>query len=94
MAQIGIAGVSAALPFVTGPSPSEVPSRRVQDQQSSRPVQETEESDDGGGQEGQPIVEENLQTKNLQSQQKVDEEKIEQQGSSEPQPGDQVDIRI
>ena len=94
MAQIGIAGVSAALPFVTGPSPSEVPSRRVQDQQSSRPVQETDESDEGGDQGGQTIVEESPQTKNLRTQQKVEEEKIEQQNSSSPQPGDQVDIRI
>ena len=48
MTQIGLAGVSAVLPFVTGPTPAEGPSRRVQDQQSSRPVRETDEADDGG----------------------------------------------
>ena len=58
MAQIGLAGVGSTLPYVTGPTPSEVPARRVQDQQYSRPVKEAEETDDGGANSGDIILEE------------------------------------
>ena len=96
MGQIGIAGVSAALPFVTGPSPAEVPTRRVQDQQSSRPVRETDEADDSGDQGAQVVLEEETsQSKRASAQQRVSEEEVEPTGSDrEPQPGEQVDIRI
>lgn len=98
MAQIGLAGVSAALPFVTGPTPAEVPSRRVQDQQSSRPVRETDEADDGGDQGSAVIVEEPLQNRRAQSQQPSDEEIARAEAgaddSGESQPGEQLDIII
>ena len=95
MGHIGIAGVSAALPFVTGPSPAEVPTRRVQDQQSSRPVRETDETDDSGDQGAQVVLEEPSQSNRASAQQRASEEEVERTGSDrEPQPGEQVDIRI
>ncbi|MAR79620.1 MAG: hypothetical protein CMM18_05270 [Rhodospirillaceae bacterium] len=91
MTQIGLAGVGSTLPFVTGPTPSEVPSRRVQDQQSSRPIKETDESDDGGQDSGQIITEEDKvvrsEAKNESNQEEIDTDR-------EPQVGDQLDISI
>ncbi len=91
MAQIGLAGVGATLPYVTGPSPSEVPSRRVQDQQSARPVKETEESDDGGSNSGQVVTEDEkilrAEDGNRRAEEEIDADR-------EPQVGDQVDISI
>ena len=57
MAQVGMAGVSAAMAYVTGPTPSEVPSKRIQDQQSSRPVKESEEADQDSDQGADVIFE-------------------------------------
>ncbi len=91
MAQIGLAGVGSTLPFVTGPTPSEVPSRRVQDQQSARPIRETEESDDGGEDSGQVILEEDKVSRS-EAKSNSNEEEIDT--DREPQLGDQVDISI
>ncbi|PPR79446.1 MAG: hypothetical protein CFH01_00425 [Alphaproteobacteria bacterium MarineAlpha2_Bin1] len=91
MAQIGLAGVGATLPYVTGPSPSEVPSRRVQDQQSSRPVKEADESDDGGDNSDQVITEDEkvlrAEDNNSRAEEEIDTDR-------EPQVGDQLDISI
>ena len=91
MAQIGLTGVGATLPYVTGPTPSEVPTRRVQDQQSSRPVKEADESDDGGDNSGQVITEDDrvvrAEDRNSQSEEDLDTDR-------EPQVGDQLDISI
>ena len=95
MTQIGLAGVSAVLPFVTGPTPAEVPTRRVQDQQSSRPVRETDEADDGGDQGSAVVVEEPPQTRRAQSQQRTDDEIARVEAAAdESQPGEQLDITI
>ena len=91
MAQIGLAGVGATLPYVTGPSPSEVPSRRVQDQQSSRPIKEAEESDDGGSNSGQ-IINEDEKVLSAEENNPKTEEEIDT--DREPQVGDQLDISI
>mgnify|MGYP001271922326 FL=1 len=91
MAQIGLAGVGSTLPFVTGPTPSEVPSRRVQDQQSARTIRETEESDDGGEDSGQVILEEDKVSRS-EAKSNSNEEEIDT--DREPQVGDQVDISI
>ena len=91
MAQIGLAGVGSTLPYVTGPTPSEVPTRRIQDQQSSRPIKEAEESDDGGDNSGEVVLEDErairAKENNTERQQDIDSD-------AEAQVGNQLDISI
>ena len=101
MVQIGFGGVNVAPTFLVGPNPGETVSRRVQSQQTKRPVREPEESDDGGNREPDTLVDSRDRTNEIRAQEAADNAEIRaaqdvrrrEQEDSEPQPGDQVDLR-
>ena len=91
MAQVGMAGVSAAMAYVTGPTPSEVPSKRIQDQQSSRPVKESEEADQDSDQ-GADVIFETSEPKKEASPR--NEDNISRSENESNQVGEQIDISV
>ncbi len=102
MVQIGFGGISAAPTIVTGLAPSETPPRRVQDQQTSRPVRETEESDDGGDRQPSTIIDSRERSEKIRARNSADEEALRaaqeerrrEREDRDPRPGDQLDVRI
>ena len=90
MGQIGMAGVSASMPYVTGPSTSEVPTRRVQSQQSSRPVKESDETDHDSGDSSEVLIEDPSPKKHASNS----NEESTIVSDNDQQLGEKVDIRI
>lgn len=103
MVQVGFGGANIAPVIVTGPNPAEAVSRRVQDQQSSRPVRETEETDEGNDRQGPTtLVASDERSDEIRARNAADEDEIRaaqeerrrEAENREPRPGDRVDVRV
>jgi len=76
-------------------------SRRVQAQQTDRPVRESEETDDGGDRPPTTLIESGDRSAEIRAQEAADDEEIQaaqdvrrrELEEREPRPGDRVDIR-
>ena len=101
MVQIGFGGINVAPTILVGPNPGETVSRRVQAQQTDRPVREPEETDDGGDRPPTTLIESGDRSAEIRAQEAVDDEEIQaaqdvrrrELEDREPRPGDRVDIR-
>ena len=101
MVQIGFGGVNVAPNFLVGPNPGETVSRRVQSQQTERPVREPEESDDGGNREPDTLVDSRDRRNENRAQEAADDADIRaaqdvrrrELEDDELRPGDRVDLR-
>jgi hypothetical protein len=101
MVQIGFGGVNVAPSILIGPNPGESVSRRVQSQETSRPVREPEETDDGGDRPPTTLVDSRDRSEEIRAQESAAEDEIQaaqdvrrrEIEDQEPRPGDRVDIR-
>jgi hypothetical protein len=101
MVQIGFGGVNVAPTILVGPNPGETVSRRVQSQQTERPVREPEESDDGGNREPDTLVDSRDRRNENRAQEAADDADIRaaqdvrrrELEDNELRPGDRVDLR-
>ncbi len=101
MVQIGFGGTNIAPVILTGATPADI-GRRVQDQQTSRPVRETEETDDGGDRAPDTLLESGERTDEIRARDARDQEAMDaaqaerrrEEEDREPRPGDRVDLRV
>ncbi len=101
MVQIGFGGINAAPSTLVAPNPGETVSRRVQSQQTARPVREPEESDDGGNRQPDTLVDSRDRTEEIRAQEAADQADISaaqdvrrrDREDREPRPGDRLDLR-
>ena len=101
MVQIGFGGVNVAPTILVGLNPGETVSRRVQSQQTARPVREPEESDDGSNRGPETLVDSRDRTNQIRSQETADDADIRaaqdvrrrEVEDNEIRPGDRVDLR-
>lgn len=102
MVQVGFGGATLAPVILTGPNPAEAVSRRVQDQQTGRPIRETEETDDGNDRGPATLVDSRERTDEIRARNERDDEELEAAREErrreiedrEPRPGDRVDVRV
>jgi hypothetical protein len=100
MVQIGFGGVNVAPTILVSPNPGETVSRRVQSQQTNRPVREPEETDDGGNRQPDTLIDSRDRTDEIRAQEADQEADIQAAqdvrrqdlADREPQPGDRVDV--
>jgi hypothetical protein len=101
MVQIGFGGVNVAPNILVSPNPGETVSRRVQSQQTDRPVREPEETDDGGDRAPDTLVDSRDRTEEIRAQEAAEEADIRaaqdvrrrEREDREPRPGDRLDVR-
>ena len=101
MVQIGFGGVNAAPAILVSPNPGEAVSRRVQSQQTERPVREPEESDDGGNREPDTLVDSRDRRNEKRELEAADDADLRaaqnarrrEREDNELRPGDRVDLR-